>query len=463
MLSIRVKSGNLNTAIALGISVQPQRWQLISETIKAARKAYHRGTSIFIDDQLTSSIWLLMKRLMAEDKANIITRNSINEAIRETLRKDEKDAIEKADGRKHDEILGILAPAKHNSPAFHEFYDLYVQQLVEGERLRHKSTKKVSKTTITLFRSLATNIRQYEQQNHIILDWPDINLSFFMKFTAFLVDKNLTANTVAQYTKKFRTFLRAAKKLHYTLNEDFNETEWYPKDEEVDNIYITMERINQLYSARFDDKEWIDKQIMSIPNNIKTEEEREELKAYLHTEKHRRWLVAARDIFIVGCLTGQRYSDYIRINDTMYEYINGHKFIQLRQQKTAVKIYIPLNQKVEAILLRNGGNLPCMMREKLCSMMRINGLLLGWTEDVPCTINRGNLSYQKNIPFFKLIKSHTCRRSFATNAYRAGVSLAAIMAITGHSSEDMLRRYLKLSTKERALFAAEEMAKMHIS
>ena len=56
LLSIRVKSGYINTAFALGISVSPQRWSLINDTIKEARKAYRRGTSIFIDDNLTSSL-----------------------------------------------------------------------------------------------------------------------------------------------------------------------------------------------------------------------------------------------------------------------------------------------------------------------------------------------------------------------------------------------------------------------
>ena len=73
------------------------------------------------------------------------------------------------------------------------------------------------------------------------------------------------------------------------------------------------------------------------------------------------------------------------------------------------------------------------------------------------------MSYQENVPYYTMLKTNTCRRSFATNAYRANVPLSAIMAVTGHSSEDMLRRYLKLSNKERALFAAEELCKMQTS
>lgn len=462
MLSVRVKSGSLNTAVALGISIQPQRWQLISDTIKAARKAYHRGTSIFIDDQLTSNLWLLMKRLMAEDKTSTITKTSIELAIRETLHQDEKAAIDKINERKRNEIMGMIEP-EQKKPTFHEYFSIYVQQLSDGTRLKHKSTKKVSINTIKGFKNIAANIKQYEKQNNVIIDWSDINLAFFMKFTAFLTSKNLKANTIASYMQKFRTLMRSAKKLHYTVNDDFNETEWYPQGEEVDNIYVTTERIIQLYNAHLDDEAWVVNQIDSIPDNIKNKNQREGLSGYFRTEKHRRWLMEARDIYVVGCLTGQRYSDYIRINDKMYEYINGHKFIHLRQEKTSAEVYIPVDPKVETILARNGGKLPHVEREKLCKMMRVNGLMLGWTEDVSCTVTKGNMSYQENVPYYKLLKTHTCRRSFATNAYRANVPLSAIMAVTGHSSEDMLRRYLKLSNKERALFAAEELAKMQTS
>ena len=40
-----------------------------------------------------------------------------------------------------------------------------------------------------------------------------------------------------------------------------------------------------------------------------------------------------------------------------------------------------------------------------------------------------------------------------------GVPLSAIMAVTGHSSEDMLKKYLKLDSKEKALLALAEFKK----
>lgn len=46
--------------------------------------------------------------------------------------------------------------------------------------------------------------------------------------------------------------------------------------------------------------------------------------------------------------------------------------------------------------------------------------------------------------------------AYATNAYAAGVPLSSIMAITGHSTEGMLRRYLKLQKVDKAILAARD-------
>ena len=49
----------------------------------------------------------------------------------------------------------------------------------------------------------------------------------------------------------------------------------------------------------------------------------------------------------------------------------------------------------------------------------------------------------------KLIGSHTCRRSFASNLY-GKLPNQTIMAITGHKSEEQFLRYIKITSKEHA-------------
>ena len=64
--------------------------------------------------------------------------------------------------------------------------------------------------------------------------------------------------------------------------------------------------------------------------------------------------------------------------------------------------------------------------------------------------------FKASLCFCDMLLSHTARRSFATNAYKAGVPLSSIQAITGHSSEAQLRRYLKLDAEEKAVIALKD-------
>lgn len=56
---------------------------------------------------------------------------------------------------------------------------------------------------------------------------------------------------------------------------------------------------------------------------------------------------------------------------------------------------------------------------------------------------------------YEMIASHTARRSFATNAYLAGIPIARIMMLTGHQSETSFFKYIKIRGDENA----EELAR----
>lgn len=51
----------------------------------------------------------------------------------------------------------------------------------------------------------------------------------------------------------------------------------------------------------------------------------------------------------------------------------------------------------------------------------------------------------------QLITTHTARRSFATNAYKSGISGIDIMKMTGHKTESSFLRYICITQEENAL------------
>jgi hypothetical protein len=62
----------------------------------------------------------------------------------------------------------------------------------------------------------------------------------------------------------------------------------------------------------------------------------------------------------------------------------------------------------------------------------------------------GGLKVSKSIPKHDLIKTHTARRTGATNMYLAGISTLDIMKITGHKTEREFLNYIRVSKEETA-------------
>lgn len=81
-----------------------------------------------------------------------------------------------------------------------------------------------------------------------------------------------------------KTIMYAAKDMKLHNNREIENKDFSANYEDVDNVYLSEERIDILYNMDLSDRPTWEK---------------------------------VCDVFIVGCLTGQRVSDYKRINSTM--------------------------------------------------------------------------------------------------------------------------------------------------
>jgi len=85
---------------------------------------------------------------------------------------------------------------------------------------------------------------------------------------------------------------------------------------------------------------------------------------------------------------------------------------------------------------------------------------------VPCLIGneskrrtKGGLKTISTLQKWEMISSHTCRRSFCTNQYLAGMPTLTIMAVSGHETETSFLKYIKVSKKEHAVRMQEDWEK----
>ena len=187
----------------------------------------------------------------------------------------------------------------------------------------------------------------------------------------------------------------------------------------------------------------------------------------LHKARLTGTMAEIRDRFVIGCVTGLRYSDYSRFGPGHIK--NG--IISILTQKKNRRVEIPVHRYVAEILRRNKNDLPMaatlryfnMMLPRIGSKAGIRELVntehleLTQTDEInardliegiqPTTVRK---VVRGKIPKCELITTHTARRSFATNAYLAGIPAAKIMLITGHTTESSFFRYIRIAASQNA-------------
>lgn len=414
-LFVRIQDPNkgMNIRLSTGLVVNVEAWKKSQVSAKAKEK--YRLTEKLMFEKLDA----ISKVVETLERENIsITSDLVKQRIYEIINA-EQIAAERQ--RQKEEAK---AEEEKNRITFNDFIAQYIKECDTGDRKKKDSTLNIAPGTVKSFRGFFAQLKAYQEDRHVIIDFPDITVAFYEDFKRFMLDKQYSPNTIARITKILKMMCYAAERMKLFDAKDIRTSVLaHPKD--VDNIYLSDERIQELYD--------------------------------LDLSGHEAW-EKVRDVFVVGCLTGQRVSDYKRINKGMVvELTDGNKYIKLKQEKTRKIVFIPLDYRVEAILKKYNGVLPKLFDQKINDYIKKVGEMLGWTEVVELDEQRGSMEYTAKRRFCDLIKTHTARRSFATNMYRAGASLGSIMAITGHGSEEQLRVYLKLTDEEKAIEARKEM------
>jgi integrase len=184
---------------------------------------------------------------------------------------------------------------------------------------------------------------------------------------------------------------------------------------ETESIYLTEEEINKVFNTDLSENSSLD--------NVK-------------------------DLFIIGCRTGLRVSDFMRLNASN---ISGD-MITIKAQKSKIEVVIPLHEQVVKIINKNNGKFPKAISEQkfnlyvkdVCKEAEINEMVNGSKMN-----SKSKRKETGTYPKHELVTSHICRRSFATNLY-GKIDSATIMAITGHKTEREFLKYIKTTSHEHA-------------
>lgn len=156
--------------------------------------------------------------------------------------------------------------------------------------------------------------------------------------------------------------------------------------------------------------------------------------------------------FCVGMMTGARRVDTDRLTISNCD-IETNMLSYVPQKTPGIVVRVPVDEK------HGLRNFLADMEGEPCTLDTYNDIVRRICErigiDTVCTVVKAGHSLTE--PKYKLVSSHTARRTFATNLYLAGVSLEDIAMMMGHGKNiETTKRYIcaerKLSSSVMSYF-----------
>lgn len=308
----------------------------------------------------------------------------------------------------------------------------YLQNFIDFKR----STSSYTDCTLRKYNNLKDRFTQYQKKKKKTFLLQDVGAKTLIDFKNYLItDCDLMETTAVRFLKNLKTVLFDAeqngKSIHYQIrgfSTGTTNTEY--------KVFLSFDEIEKIKEIQTINTDW----------NI------------------------AKDWLVLGCYLGQRASDLLRMTKRMIytktdSEGNSFRFLEIKQQKTGEKVVIPLHDEVETILNKYNGDFPPSFAnnfdsnavlfnrhiKKVCELAGIHEIIKGKV------YNEGKKKNEiVEIEKCFLVSSHVCRRSFATNFYGNKMfTTPQLMAITGHSTEQMFLNYIGKTADDWAMQTAK--------
>lgn len=227
-------------------------------------------------------------------------------------------------------------------------------------------------------------------------------------------EPGLMPNTIGKQNKNLKAYFNWC--IDKNIIQRFSTKQFPTIVEDVDKIYLTEKDLEKLEEIQI-----------------------------LSTEKQ-----TVRDLFLIGCETGLRFSDFVRI--TKHDIRGTELHITPKKTKNAgvKKLVIPLSSRVQNIMIKYDGEIPTFDKNhltkfnktirELCKEAKLNDEIKFYREISGKTEMIVKHKYEE-------VSSHTCRRTFCTLKFLKGMPAQAIMKFSGHKSERNFLKYLKLDAE----------------
>lgn len=321
-----------------------------------------------------------------------------------------------------EELKGLLdaklknIQSKAGKHTFFTFFKEIIDSSKNGTRLHHKTGKPISPNTIKTYVTTFTHISNFQMKLKKKIDFNSIDLDFYHDYIKYLtMDLILASNTIGKHVQVIKLIMNEATERGLNTNLAHKSKRFITVREDVDSIYLNEKELNGFENIDLSKEPRLEK---------------------------------VRDLFLIGCYTGLRFSDFSILKPE--DIVDG--YIDISQTKTSGGVVIPLHEKVKKILEKYNGKLPRALTNQRMNdyLKEIAKRMDELHKKVTIKYTKGGQPIIENIEKYKLVTTHTARRSFATNEYKAKTPVITIMAITGHKTETAFMRYIKVTPNEHA-------------
>ena len=435
-LRVQKRNPKLNILVCSKVSVDIQQWDKVTQDV-AKWNDYCKTQDGRKVKETLDSISSAIDNLISQ---GIYDKARIDEVVEDVVFREERERqrIQEEEERQEQERLRLIKEQEEEARKADVI--LFLENFLEGiknGRIKN-GAENYTPNTCKVWSNFLGILKRFIQIYPFT--WKDINKALADHFVSFMEKNGYMVTSINKYIICFKAMIQNAmdQELHNNLIalRAFSKKKIQETDK-AKEIYLTKAELQALYEMPLE----------GLKDQV-------------------------RDVFLFGCYTCQRFSDYARLEQENFtKTAKGTKVVRIVQEKTGNDVVIPiLNDNLLHIAEKYGYDIPKVndvilnryikqilkeLSSTVPSLARKERTLLTMKEREKekqglVSFERDNKGYVIK-PRYELVSSHTARRSGITNLYLSGnFDTYQMMSISGHRDEKTFYEYIKLSSDEVA-------------
>lgn len=311
-------------------------------------------------------------------------------------------------------LLRHVAPERSAPPEEPQLVELFDEFLKVKQETRMQGTWKV-------YRTVANSLAEMQRRDGRTYRVGDLGAAWLERYTSFMLSTGVNNVTLDKRLRLLRGFAGWLRLRGLDVPPDFDRYRHGLKTQGSDKMHLTLDEFRRLRDC------------VPAESALWSMLERNDAKPGPVTQ--------ARDVFVAGCLTGLRFSDLSGLRQELI--IDGR--MRLMEQKTGRTLRLDVHPHVLEMLERYGGALPVPANATLNRYIKVAARQAGVDAPVVDVEFKGGERVERVLPKWRLVTTHTARRTFIALGLELGVPVQVMQRMVGHATLRQTQAYLDVT------------------